>query len=344
MSSIEERLARDIAAVTGGVVVTESDLQNAREALDERVDRKRRRDRARTVGVAAAAAVVVAIVGVTAFQTLSNEDDPAPPADSGPTTPVDPEADFLTGNAPTPQLIEGVWRVDNGTVLLRFSTDGTVQLDDGGQLYSDPVAFGTYEITDDLITVTVDGGTGRCAGQRFGMRASLPEPGAMRFVHTQPGTGMCTPDRVMIDAAPTGPHTDVWWVLEQVLPTKEGLATLDFSREGPWKRPADSSALYGDWMAQGGGHVLELAPGGDYSVADESGDVVDRGQWSQRGSALTLTSSAASTECTKGDQLVWDGLEQAQPGTTTMRGSVVEDSCGGPWASKTWILLPQRGS
>ena len=58
MSSIEERLARDIAAVTGGVVVTESDLRDARDAVDERIESRRQRDR-RTVLAAAAAAVLV---------------------------------------------------------------------------------------------------------------------------------------------------------------------------------------------------------------------------------------------------------------------------------------------
>ena len=48
MSSIEERFARDIAAVTQGVVVTESDLRDARNAVDERIDSKRQRDRRRT--------------------------------------------------------------------------------------------------------------------------------------------------------------------------------------------------------------------------------------------------------------------------------------------------------
>ena len=46
MSTIEERLARDIAAVTGGVVVTESDLRDARDAVDERIDSRRQRDAA----------------------------------------------------------------------------------------------------------------------------------------------------------------------------------------------------------------------------------------------------------------------------------------------------------
>ena len=65
MSSIEERLARDIAAVTGGVVVTESDLRNAREAIDDRIDSGHQRRRNGIVAAAAAAVLVVAL-GVTA--------------------------------------------------------------------------------------------------------------------------------------------------------------------------------------------------------------------------------------------------------------------------------------
>jgi hypothetical protein len=57
MSTIEERLARDIAAVTGEVVVTESHLREAREEVDERIGNRRRRDRSVVVAAAAAAAV-----------------------------------------------------------------------------------------------------------------------------------------------------------------------------------------------------------------------------------------------------------------------------------------------
>ena len=64
MSSIEERLARDIAAVTKGVVVTESDLRDARDAVDERIDSQRQRDRRRIVVAAAAAAVVIPVLGI----------------------------------------------------------------------------------------------------------------------------------------------------------------------------------------------------------------------------------------------------------------------------------------
>ena len=75
MSSIEERLARDIAAVTGGVVVTESDLRNAREAVDERIDIEQQRNRRRPWDAVAAAAVVIPILGFAAFQMLDGADD-----------------------------------------------------------------------------------------------------------------------------------------------------------------------------------------------------------------------------------------------------------------------------
>ena len=109
MSSIEERLARDIAAVTGGVVVTESDLKDAREAVDERIDSSQRRRRRLALG-AAVAAVVVPIVAVTAVGVLGDPESATPvspvPTDPVPTNPgaADPDTAeaFLTGSAPTP--------------------------------------------------------------------------------------------------------------------------------------------------------------------------------------------------------------------------------------------------
>ena len=67
MSSIEERLQRDIAAVTQGVIVTEQHLREARSNLDDHIEIGRRRDRRRSLGLVAAAAVVVPIIGVVAF-------------------------------------------------------------------------------------------------------------------------------------------------------------------------------------------------------------------------------------------------------------------------------------
>ena len=315
--------------------------------MDERIDSERHRDRRRIVVAAAAAAVLIPALGFAAFQTLGSDDKTAPPpANPGPTSSADPEADFLTGSAPTPELLQGVWRVNGGTLLLKFTTDGAIQFDDGGQLYSNPSAIGTYEIAGDLITVTVDGGPAGCAGQTLAMRASLPEPGAMRFVHTQPGTGNCAPEEVAIEEEipvedASGPQ--VWWALEQVLPTSQGFAEFAVAGGG-YKPLSDKSALYGDWMAEGGGHVLEISPDGTYYVADESGEPIDRGQWSLRASDLTLTSSAASVECSEGDRLVLGGVEHVNLNTPNIRGTVEQNTCGGAWASSTWWLIPNAGS
>jgi hypothetical protein len=341
MSSIEERLARDIAAITGGVIVTESDLRDARESVDQRIDSRLQQGRRRIVIAAAAAAVLIPVAGFAAFQTLGSDDKSAPqPADPAPTSP-DPNDAFLTGSEPTPELLQGVWRVDNGTELLRFTADGSIQIDDGGHLYADPRATGTYEIDGDVITVSVDGGPDGCAGQTFAMRASLTGPGAMRVAHTRPGTGNCAPERVPVTDSP-GSHADVWWALEQVLPTSEALTGFVFSAEPGWQPVPDESTLYGVWVAELGGHVLEIDPGGGYVVADDSGDVVDRGQWSLQASELTLASSADSDACSEGDRLVLGGVEELPGHSFGLRGTLQQNACGGAWTPDAWILLPHE--
>jgi len=339
--SIEEQLARDIAAVAEGVVMTDSDLRKAREEVEDRIVVDRQRNRRRPRVAIAAAAVAIPVLGIAAFEVLDSPDASVPPA-----SPVSTSAgveEFLSGSAPTPERLEGVWRVDNGTVLMRFTSDGAVRFDDSGRLYSDPGATGTYRISGDLVTVTVDGGPAGCAGQTFSMRASLPESGAMRVVHTRPGTGDCAPESVLIDAAAPVVTDDTLWILEQVLPTdNEYLAGLDNSGAPGWKPlQADKRTLYGDWLAEGGGHVLELAPRRAYYIADESADVVDRGTWSLRGSELTLTSSAIpGGECGAGDRLVLGGLEQLDPGTLVVRGAVRQNTCGAAWTPSAWIQIP----
>ena len=333
MSSIEERLARDIAAVTGGVVVTESDLRNAREAIDERIDSGRQWDRRRNgIVAAAAAAVLVVALGVIAFLTLDGDDETAPPANPGPTT-SDPHADFLFGKAPTPDLVQGVWRLDNGGVLMRFSPPNLFSLDYEGRLFHNPGVQGTYAIDGDLITVSVDGGPGGCAGQQLAMRASVPESGMLNLVYTQPGRDGCaTADK------------DERWFMEQVLPTSQPWADTDFSSESGWQPLSDESTLYGSWLAQGGGHVLEIDPGGSYYVVDESAEPVDRGGWTLRGSDLTLTSWPESPTCNEGDQLVLGAVEYVDPGTSAMRSTVQENTCGVAWADAEWILIPHEGT
>ncbi len=260
----------------------------------------------------------------------------APPASSGP-TPANPDGNdpFLAGRAPTPDLLEGVWRLDNDVVLVSFTKDGDVRLDNGGRLFGDAGMIGTYEIAGDLITVRVAGGPAGCAGQNFAMRASLPAPGALHFVHTRPGKGSCTPMQ------------DEKWVLHHVLPTNnKNLAGLDFSGDD-FQPVAARSQLHGDWMAQGGGFVLELTPFGEFYVADSSGDVVDHGRWNlvASRSQLHLLSAGDSPTCDEGASLVLRKLRyvDAHP-TAAFHGTMEENTCGGAWASKSWILLPNDGS
>ena len=331
MSTIQERLARDIAAVTGGVVVTDSDLREAREAVDMLIVGQRQRDRRRTLAATAAAAVVLPILGFAAFQTWGGEDaDSAPPpANPAPSPSVDINGDFLKGDAPTPELLQGLWRVDNGNLLLRFSSPDKVAFDSVGQIFRDPGMVGTYTIQGDRITVHVDRAPAACAGQSFAMRASVAKPGNVHVVHTDPGTGDCSEP------------LNTWWTLEQVLPASKSITDLSTAGLQGWE-PLTDRELGGDWLAEGGGHVLELDAGGTYYVADQSGDPVDRGQWSLRKADLTLTSSAASGACNEGDRLVWTDLEQADLGTRVVRGTVRENDCGAAWTPKTWVLLPDE--
>lgn len=333
MSSIEERLVRDIAAVTGGVVVTESDLRDARDAVDERTVGRQHRDRRRTVLGAAAAAVLVLVLGVTAFLTLGGDDKAVPPASPAPTPSTDSHAEFLSGSAPTSDLLDGVWRLDNGGVLMRFAAPDLVSFDREGRLFEAPGVQGRYAVDGDLVTITVDGGPDGCGGQQIVMRASVPEQGALHLVFTESGAGSCTP------------FENERWVMEQVLPTSPILAELVFSADEDWRPLVSEAVLHGSWLAEGGGHVLEIDPGGSYYVADESAEPIDRGRWALRGSDLTLTSSAGSAVCSEGDQLVLGTVEQIPgTGTTAVRSTVQKNACGAAWADAVWILIPNDGN
>jgi hypothetical protein len=335
VSTIEERLARDIEAVTRGVVVTESDLRDAWGEIDDRIQ-SGKRDQRRTVVASVAAAVIVLVLGVAAFLTLDSDDKAAPPAGPGPTPAPSPgsdiHADFLTGAAPTPEGVQGIWRLDNGGVLMRFAPPDLVSFDREGRLFDDPGVQGRYLIEGDLITITVDGGPSGCGGQQIAMRAALPKSGGMHFVFTEPGTGKC-------DGA-----KNERWVMEQVLPTSPLIASYDNSTARGWQPVTDDRGLYGTWFAEGGGYVLELSRGGVYHLASGSGEQVDYGAWELEGSRLTLTSWPDSVECSTNDRLVLGSLEAVYPGTTAMRTTVRENTCGGEWADKAWILIPDEAN
>lgn len=326
MSSIEQQLVWDIAAVTEGVVVTDSDLREARHDIEERIAIRRRRERRRTYAAVAAAAVLVA-GGITAFLTLGDDDGKAQPA--GHHTIIDPDADLLTGTAPTVQLIQGVWRLDNGDLMVQFGANGTVHLDGHGTLFGNPDTTGSYAIVGDRITVSVtQDGVKRCIGTQFAFRAALPQTGTMNFVPDQSAAGGCA-------FLPSGFRRGVW---QQVLPTSQDFGSVTFPKDSQWKPLTDKFDLYGDLMPLGGGYLIQVEPTGTYFVADESGAIVDRGRSTLRQRTLTLTSGADST-CANGDQLVLGNMEYQSPDIHGVRGTVQRDTCQGGWGVGTWITI-----
>lgn len=322
MSSIEEQLKAEIATVTGGVVVTEADVIEAAEELKNRVASRRRRTQFRVLAIAVAAAVVIPVLGVAAIKTLSATE--APPAGSVPDTSSLDDL-FLKGSPPTPEQLDGAWRVDNGRILVHFAQPNRISFDDTGRLFTNPAITGTYELAGDAITVTVDGGRIDCADSTFGMRASVARGDRVRVVHTEPAISNCITS--------TGR-----WILE-VLP----MPTFDLSSattRSDWQTGTDVADLYGDYVVEGSSYMLELAPDKSYVVAGDSGEYVDQGQWSMRGTELTLTSSAAAGDCLQGDQLVLGDLEHYIAEPFALRGTVRRNDCGGEWASEVWWMLP----
>jgi len=313
--------------------VTESDLREASSSVNQRIDGARRRNRRRTVVIGAAAAIVLAAGSVTAIELLDDDDAATRPAAPAPAI-NDPDSAFLTGAAPTPELIRGVWRLNDGGVLVNFGPNGTVRFDEQGTLFSHPVTTGTYTVDGDVITVTItrDEQSG-CVGKAFPVRSSLPGAGTLRFVSSQQSFGACSPM----------PLVQGEW--QQALPTRnQEMAGYDNSKERGWHPLSGKTALYGVFLAGGGGHLLEIDRDGSYYVAAGSGKPVDRGQWSLHGSDLTLTSSARSAECSKGDKLVLGTVEEVNPGTNVIRGSVRQNTCSAAWTPAEWIMIPHVGS
>jgi hypothetical protein len=207
-----------------------------------------------------------------------------------------------------------------------FQSDGVVQFSDQGTVISDPNMVGTYGITGDTIVVKATYAPD-CPGGRFTMRAALPEPGLANLVLSGPQIGTC------------GKRATI--ALEHVLPDNGRFA--DFTSAGirGWRPVNDQTVVLGDWMAEaGGGYLLEISADGTYYVADDSADVVDNGRWRYRGSALELFSRDESPQCKEGDWLRLVNLEQANPGTTMIRGTVETNDCGGAWTPATWIRIP----
>ncbi len=328
MSTIEERLSRDIEAVTGGVIVTESDLRDARAEVNERIENGRGRNRRR--GVAAVAAVAAVVVGVATWQGLSSDDStpsPAPPAPS-PSPLTDMEKEFLTGDAVTAGMLPGVWRLDNGTTLFMFTSDGRFSFDDTGRLSTDPRVDGTYAVEGGTISVDVEGGTSGCAGRAFDLRAVVSADGPL---HVLP-----------VGRQPSGCHAPslFQWVLEPVLPA--GFFSDIKSPPGAnWDPPAGYDAVRATWYDTQDGYLVELRDDGTYSTITGNTELADLGTWTVDPTVtrLTLVSGTDSPTCREGDRFVLDKLRVKDIGALALQGDVGRNDCDMAWQGTGWVRL-----
>jgi hypothetical protein len=211
---------------------------------------------------------------------------------------------------------------------MRFLPAGEVWIDGSGELFSSGRALtGTYEIDGDVITVEVVYGASVCAGDDIAVRASLPATGLMHFAFISPDNCFARQDRE--------------WVLEQVLPTAPGVSAATFEEEGRSWSVVEDAQLPGVWFPTGGGYLISLSDAGTYAVAGGSGDLVDQGTWSARGSPvrLTLVSSVDSATCRAGDRLVLNDARTRAAGRPPLAATVEGDDCGGDWAVGTWVRL-----
>ena len=328
MSTIEERLSRDIEAVTGGIVVTDSELRDARVAVEDRIEGGHQRDRRRGLVAAAAAAAVVA--GIATWQGLSGDDASPSPAPPGPSTAVlsDQEQEFLTGDAVTTENLPGVWRLDNSHWLFMFTSDGGFSYDETGRLSAHPRAYGTYAVDGDTISVHIDGGSAGCAGKTISLRAVLT---AKAPLHVLP---------VGTDPSSCGAPFATQWVLEPVLP----VGYFSHYRNVPgvnWDPPAGYDAVRGTWYDLTGGYLVELREDGTYSTITGTTQLSDRGTWSVDPSVtrLTLVSGADSPTCREGDRFVLDNLRAKDFGRLNLQADLGRNDCDVTWTGAGWLHL-----
>jgi hypothetical protein len=310
--------------------VTESDLRDARVAVAEQVERRRQRNRRR--GVVAAAAAAAVVVGVATWQGLSDEDpapSPAPPVPS-PSGLSDEDAAFLTGEAPTPDLLQGVWRLDNPTsshLLVLFTADGAIAYDDTGELSKNPLATGTYVIDGDTIEVTIESGPVGCTGRTLAVHAAVSENGTLPVLPIDFAGGAC------------GLPLRSQWVLEQLLPTSEVYAGFRVPPGNSWDPPAGGE-IVGVWFDPAGHFLFELRTDGTYSALTGALQAADVGTWVDDSSTrLTMTSSAQSATCRQGDQLVLSRLRARDVGVLALQADLERNDCDLPWTGKGWFRL-----
>ena len=117
------------------------------------------------------------------------------------------------GPPPHASELKGIWlQVDPLGVMVRFTSDGSFAIDDGGN-FTDPSVSGDYRLKRGTITFPHVAGHA-CPGDTFAWRARLPEDGLLRVEHIREATGSClTPDGTL-------------WTLVRISPRSEASARV----------------------------------------------------------------------------------------------------------------------
>ena len=326
MSSIEERLARDIAAVTGGVVVTDSDLRDARKGIDDRIGsgtaatagarrrgRRGRRRRPRPGRRRVPDARRGRQGGASRQGRGRRQPDRRQPRRL-------PHRRRTDGRAPPRGLAAGQRQ---GADALRPSRPGVLR--PRRPALRQPRRPGPVRLDGDTIRITVDGGPDGCGGRQIA-HAGRPSPkkGSSTSSLPEPGEGACAGLQ------------DERLVMERMLPRAR--ATVDYlaSKERGWQALTDTAA----WSGRGSPKAVATcwsSTAATYHVATGTGEQVDYGEWALERGKLTLTSWPDSVDCSTSDILVMGGLEFDESGTTAIRSDVQRNDCGGDWTPKTRI-------
>lgn len=262
----EQRVIDALRAYTGGITVTDQDINLAESRFRETVEPPAPRRRLVVLAVAAAAVLVAGFFAVRAIDRP--ESSPAPA--HTPSSPADhlqaalqadayglSTEDFTTGAQPTLQDLAGFWMLrDPYGAPMYVGSDGRWQM---GSL-KDSSWGGTSSLTASTWTRHLDDSTG-CAEEHgqphfsHAWRAAIAQDGSLRLQLTR-GLNVCTPAE----------EREVWDRVGRGSPIADYLLTV--SRSARWQAAPSSYRWLGLYLAPRTGHLLEVSEDGTYQYYD----------------------------------------------------------------------------
>lgn len=335
MNEVEEqRVIEALQAFTGGLTVTEHDIIDASARMQRNLKKPPPSRRPLLVAVAA---VVLLVAGIVSFQSLTGDQDSAPPVIDTPTPgealsdALDEDAYFKlpgeSGTAPTIEQLNGLWTMrpyGDTSIPLIVTGDGSYRLG----IAQPGNGFSTSTISGHTWIRATPSPSGCPQEQRYA--AALLPDGSLRLQIDQADTS-CT----------VTSGAEVWDPLAPGTPMADYL--LAMARAASWQPVAETSLQEGLYVAPDTGHVLEVGVDGSYryydSLTEDKLVPADRGDLEP--GAGTVTGS-----CTGGDfsgnleTAQIPGAEGLMIGTTAMRITAESGGCeSGVTADEVWVRV-----